>query len=228
MTDTCLVSYYQANYWKTDCRLYYNVKQKKTFDKVIEDKLKSMSHSDERVQYYNLLMGTDSGEMYGNHQTLKNIFGTETVRDYSVVNGFGYDMQEWNSIHCDIDDLHEGVDFALNKKSKLYAPFDCEITDVDEDNHSIVLRKDDVQYWYDGNGGTNRDTEVYLSNANLKSGLEKGDKLKEGEYFADSTGHQYCDEDYDNNLNADYVHIKVKIDTDGYGWDFIDPRLVLY
>ena len=228
LTDTCLVSYYQANYWKTDCRLYYNVKQKKTFDKVIEDKLKTMSHSDERVQYYNLLMGTDSGEMYGNHQTLKNIFGTETVRDYSVVNGFGYDMQEWNSIHCDIDDLHEGVDFALNKKSKLYAPFDCEITDVDEDNHSIVLRKDDVQYWYDGNGGTNRDTEVYLSNANLKSGLKKGDKLKDGEYFADSTGHQYCDEDYDNNLNADYVHIKVKIDTDGYGWDFIDPRLVLY
>ena len=114
------------------------------------------------------------------------------------------------------------------KKSKLYAPFDCEITDVDEDNHSIVLRKDDVQYWYDGNGGTNRDTEVYFSNANLKSGLKKGDKLKEGEYFADSTGHQYCDEDYDNNLNADYVHIKVKIDTDGYGWDFIDPRLVLY
>lgn len=32
LNDSCLISYYQKNYWKTDCRLYYNVKQKKTFD----------------------------------------------------------------------------------------------------------------------------------------------------------------------------------------------------
>ena len=28
--------------------------------------------------------------------------------------------------------------------------------------------------------------------------------------------------------NGKIVYIKVKVDTDGYGWDFIDPRLVLY
>lgn len=221
-------SYYKKYKWVEDCRLYYNVRQKKTFDKVIEDKLNSMSHKEERLQYYQLLIGTDSGQMYGNHQTLRNILGSNSIHDYSVVNGFGYDMQAWNTTHCSINDLHEGVDFALIKNSKLYAPFDCEITDVDEDNHSIVLRKDDVEYWYDGSGGTKRDTEVYISNANLISGLEKGDTLKEGEYFAASTGHEYCDEDIDNNTGIDYVHIKVKIDTDGYGWDFIDPRLVFY
>lgn len=214
--------------WKTDCRLYYSVKQKKTFDKVIEDKLKSMSKSAERLQYYNLLLGTDSGQMYGNHQTLRNMFGTMTIHDYSVTNGFGYDMQNWNSTHCKINGLHEGLDIVLNENSRIYAPFDCKITKVDTSTHSIVLRKDDVEYWYDGNGGTERDTEVYLTNVNLKSGLSEGDTIKVGDYFANSTGNKNCDGSISDNNTSHYVHIKVKIDTDGYGWDFIDPLLVLY
>lgn len=214
--------------WKIDCRLYYSVKIKKTFDKVIEDKLKSKSHKDERLQYYNLLLGTDSGQMYGNHQTLKNIFGTATIHNYSIKNGFGYDMQEWNTTHCKIDSLHEGIDVVLNENTKLYAPFECKIVSVDSSSHSIILRKDDVEYWYDGTGGTKRDTEVYLSNVNIKSSLSVGDTIKEGEYFADSTGHKNCDNAVSDNSTCHYVHLKVKIDTDGYGWDFIDPRLVLY
>ena len=221
-------SYYKKYKWVEDCRLYYNVKQKKTFDEVIEDKLGSMSDAEERLQYYQLLVGNDSGQMYGNHQTPHNLLSGDSIRGYSLVNGFGYDVQVWNTRHCAIDGLHEGIDVAYTKNQALYAPFDCEITDVDEDNHSIVLRKNDVEYWYDGSGGTKRDTEVYISNANLIGGLEKGDTIKEGEQFATSTGHEYCDEDIDNNTGIDYVHIKVKVDTDGYGWDFIDPRLVLY
>ena len=80
--------------------------------------------------------------------------------------------------------------------------------------HKITLRKDDVQYWYDGNGGTNRDTEVYITNADLIVGLSKGDTLKEGAEFAKTT--------------SSNVNIHIKIDTDGYGWDYVDPRLVLY
>lgn len=228
ITDSCMYGYYEKYYWKTDCRLYYNVRQKKTFDEVIEDKLGSMSDAEERLQYYQLLVGNDSGQMYGNHQTLHNLLSGDSIRGYSLVNGFGYDVQVWNTRHCAIDGLHEGIDVAYTKNQALYAPFDCEITDVDEDNDSIVLRKNDVEYWYDGSGGTKRDTEVYISNANLIGGLEKGDTIKEGEQFATSTGHEYCDEDIDNNTGIDYVHIKVKVDTDGYGWDFIDPRLVLY
>lgn len=228
ITDSCMYGYYEKYYWKTDCRLYYNVRQKKTFDEVIEDKLGSMSDAEERLQYYQLLVGNDSGQMYGNHQTLHNLLSGDSIRGYSLVNGFGYDIQVWNTRHCAIDGLHEGIDVAYTKNQALYAPFDCEITDIDEDNHSIVLRKNDVEYWYDGSGGTKRDTEVYISNANLIGGLEKGDTIKEGEQFATSTGHEYCDEDIDNNTGIDYVHIKVKVDTDGYGWDFIDPRLVLY
>ena len=170
--------------------------------------------------------------MYGNHQTLHNIFGDDSIRttidNGCLVNGFGYDMQKWGKKHCAIKDLHEGIDVKYSKNQPLYAPFDCKVEEVDSDKHYIVLRKDDVNYWYDGSGGTKRDTEVYLSNANLLDEFKEGDTLKEGQKFATSTGHQYCDKDTDNSLDTDYVHIKVKIDTDGYGWDFVDPRLVFY
>lgn len=197
--------------WKTDCRLYYSVKQKKTFDEIIADKLKSLSHKEERLQYYGLLLGIDSEQMYGNHQTLKNIFDL-SIHNYSRFNGFGYDMQKWNETHCEINNFYEGIDVVVNYNANLYAPFDCKIASVD--SSSIVLKKNDVKYWYDGTGGTKRDTEVYLSNVGLKSGLSVGDTLKAGEHFANST--------------KDYVNIKVKTDTDGYGWNFIDPYLVLY
>ena len=75
-------------------------------------------------------------------------------------------------------------------------------------------RKDDVQYWYDGSGGTKRDTEVTIANAVLLNGYSEGDTIHEGEMFAQTT-----------NTN---VNFHIEIDTDGYGWDYIDPRLVLY
>ena len=37
----------------------------------------------------------------------------------------------------------------------------------------IILRKDDVQYWYDGTGGTKRDTEVEITNAVLLDGFSE-------------------------------------------------------
>ena len=66
ISDTCMYGYYEKYYWKTECNLYYNVKQKKTFDEVIEAKLKSQSHKTERLAYYNLLVGNEDGNaMYG-------------------------------------------------------------------------------------------------------------------------------------------------------------------
>lgn len=93
-----MYGYYEKYYWKTECNLYYNVKQKKTFDQVIEDKLKSQSHKEERLEYYKLLAGQESGSetLYGNHQTLRNMLSGDTIRNYSVKQAFGYDMWEWN------------------------------------------------------------------------------------------------------------------------------------
>ena len=212
INDACMYGYYEQYRWKTECSLYYNVKQKKTFDEVIEDKLNSQSHSGERLEYYKLLSGQESGSesLYGNHQTLRNMLSGDTIRDYSVKQAFGYDMWEWNASN---DGLYQGVKYYCDNGASLYAPFDCEIIDVNTSDKKVTIRKDDVQYWYDGSGGTKRDTEVTIANAELIGDFEKGDTVKEGEKFAKTT--------YTN------VNFHIYIDTDGYGWDYIDPRLVL-
>ena len=211
--DVCLYGYYEKYRWKTECSLYYNVKQKKSFDDVIADKLGSMSHSDERLQYYTLLVGGDSGtgSLYGNHQTLHNLLPWPTVRAYDLKRQFGYEMTEWNT---DSEGLYQGIKVYAAGGTALKAPFKCKIKDVDTRNNKITLRKDDVEYWYDGTGGTKRDTEVEITNAVLKSGFRKGDTINDGQEFAETT--------------SGNVNFHVNIDTDGYGWDYIDPRLVLY
>jgi len=209
---SALYGYVQKQYWKTECNLYYNVKQKKTFDEVIADKLKSMSHKKERLAYYDLLVGNEDGNsMYGNHQTLRNMLPKDSIRDYKLKREYGYEMNGWNE---ESDGLYQGIKVYADSGTKLKAPFKCKITDVNTSENKITLRKDDVMYWYDGTGGTKRDTEVTIANGKLLSGFSKGDTVKEGQEFAKTT--------------SDNVNFHIYIDTDGYGWDYIDPRLVLY
>ena len=185
-----------------------------------------MSHSEERLQYYNLLIGADSFSLHGNHQTLRSLTGTG-IHESTILNGYGYDMQGWNYRHCKLSDLHNGIDIAVGENIDIYAPFKCKIESYDNDKKTVILRKDDVEYWYDGTGGKKRDTEVTITNVILKDDFNVGDTLEECEAFAKSTSHQYCDDSVQNAIN-NYIHVKVEIDTDGIGWDFIDPRLVFY
>ena len=120
-------------------------------------------------------------------------------------------MTGWNE---ESDGLYQGIKVYAANGTKLKAPFKCKITDVDTSENKITIRKDDVEYWYDGTGGTKRDTEVTIANAKLLSGFSKGDTIKDGQEFAKTT--------------AGNVNFHIYIDTDGYGWDYIDPRLVLY
>lgn len=167
ITDTCMYAYYEKYHWKTECNLYYNVKQKKTFDEVIEDKLKSLSHKTERWQYYNLLVGNEDGNtMYGNHQTLRNMLPKDSIRDYTLKREFGYEMIGWNQ---ESDGLYQGIKVYADSGTVLKMPFSGKITDVDTSENKITIRKDDVQYWYDGTGGTKRD---YRSD-NSKCGADK-------------------------------------------------------
>lgn len=208
-----MYGYYEKYYWKTECNLYYNVKQKKTFDEVIADKLGGMSHKTERLQYYDLLVGKEdgTGTLYGNHQTIHNLLSGDTIRDYTLKREFGYEMVGWNQAS---DGLYQGIKVYAASGSILIAPFDCKITDVDTTDNKITICKDDVEYWYDGTGGTKRDTEITIANAKLTGSYAKGDTLKSGDEFARTT--------------AGNVNFHIYIDTDGYGWDYIDPRLVLY
>ena len=212
INNACMYGYYEKYYWKTECNLYYNVKQKKTFDEVIADKLGGMSHSTERLQYYNLLVWNEDGNtMYGNHQTIYNLLSGASIRDYSLKREFGYEMTGWNRTS---NGLYQGIKVYADSGTVLKMPFNGKITDVDTSENKITIRKDDVEYWYDGTGGTKRDTEITIANVVLINDYEKGDSIKEGKEFAKTT--------------AGNVNFHIYIDTDGYGWDYIDPRLVLY
>lgn len=230
---SALFGYVQKLEWKTDCRLYYTVHQKKTFDEVIEEKLRSFEDGDERLQYYHLLVGDDSKNLFGNHQIFRDMFGNEgnsiqnKVSAGELKNSYGWDVHGWNSSHCSLDALHEGIDIACSANTILYAPMDCVVESYDAGKHMIVLKQNKVHFWYDGDGkGKDRDTEITIGNADLISGIEVGDTLTTKQEFASSSSRQYCDDK--ENLIGDYVHIKVKIDTDGIGWDYVDPLLVFF
>ena len=227
------ISFLKKYDWVTDCRLYYNVKQKKTFDEVIEEKLKEFENGDERLQYYHLLVGDEDKNLYGNHQIFRDMFDSSNssiqnkVSAGSLINGYGWDVQGWNTAHCSLEDLHEGIDIACATNTSLYAPMECEVKSYDPDKHMIVLRQEKVHFWYDGDGkGKDRDTEITIGNADLVSGIEVGDMLSESQEFALTSSQQCCD-DLENPMGS-YVHIKVKIYTDGIGWGYIDPLLVFY
>ena len=106
--------------------------------------------------------------MYGNHQTLHNLLPGAAIRDYSLKREFGYEMTEWNT---DSDGLYQGIKVYCTNGDRLKAPFKGKITDVNTDDNKITIRKDDVEYWYDGSGGMERDTEVTIANAVLLSGF---------------------------------------------------------
>lgn len=229
--------YYAKKYeWVTDCRLYYNVKQKKTFDKVIESKLKAMDHGSERYKMYKMFLGTaeDSETVRGNHQEFFNPL-SGSIQDYidsgSILNGYGYDMQAWNTKHCglaDDGDSHLGIDITCGYNSRIYAGMDGIIDKIDRDNDCIVIRKNNYNYWYDGDGsGKKRDTKIYYYNVSAKNSLNEGDSIKKGDYLGLSMPEHKCEDISNDSVGNYYLHLKIEIDTDGYGWDFIDPRLVL-
>ena len=157
-----------------------------------------MSHKTERWQYYNLLVGNEDGN---------TLYGNhQTI--YNMLPGDSirdYSLKrefgyEMTGWNEKSDGLYQGIKVYANSGTKLKMPFSGKITDVDTDDNKITIRKDDVQYWY--------------ANAVLINDYEEGDSIKEGKEFAKTT--------------AGNVNLHIYIDTDGYGWDYIDPRLVLY
>lgn len=228
----CLARLYQTKEWVEECYLYYNVKRIKTFDEVIKEKLMGMADGTERYNYYLLLIGEEdeTGKLFGNHQTLYSMFESSSFRDYTVLNRYGYDMNRWNHTHCAIEDeLHLGIDIQYGEGKKLFAPLDnCRIESVDTGQNKIVLRINNVNYWYDGERGTHRDTEITIYNAQLVSGLSVGITLYKGQEFAKATNSKKCSDDCVNTPLPNFVHIEVNIDTDGLGTKYVDPELLLY
>lgn len=223
---------YERFVWVTDCILYYNVKTFKPFDRVIEDKLKSMDHGLERYKYYEMFLGTAEGAKTtrGNHQLFaspldKNM--DELLSEGKILNGFGYDIQKWNEHHCAIEDKeHKAIDIVCVPNTNIKAGFDGTVDSVTDD--MIVIRHNNFDYWYDGDGrGKKRSTKIYYYN--VHSGLSQGNKVKAGDVIGRSLPQSLCPEpSVDNSdLHQFYIHVAVEIDTDGVGWDYIDPLLLL-
>lgn len=214
--------YYHMYDWNTDCTLYYNVKQKRTMQEAAKVILQDMDDADQRLEYFYLLIGDEEGSdpMYGNHQTLKSPVGIsmkELITSGKILNGYGWDMQEWNKTHCDLTECHYALDIAYEKRNPVYAMISGEITDVDEDTNTFSIESNDVDLWYD----RERDITITYSNVNLS--VEEGDKVDAGEQIGTSTGHQNC-EDFENDTgDTDYIHIRVVLDNS----KSVDPRLLI-
>lgn len=236
LNDVCMYGYYEKYYWKTDCRLYYNVKRKNTFDKAIKNTLTRMDYGSERYQMYEMFLGTaeDSKTTRGNHQTFANPIGgsiQDSIDNGNILNGYGYDIQEWNTKHCslyDENESHQGIDIICNQNTSVYAGMSGTIDEIDRDNDLVVIRKNSYNYWYDGDGkGKKRDTKIYYYNISAKNSLKEGDTIKKGDYIGLSLPEHKCEKISNDSVGCYYIHLRIEIDTDGFGWDYIDPRLVL-
>lgn len=137
LKDICLISFYKKNYWYEDCSLYYTVQKNCTFDqacrKLLAEKEKDSAdkdkYKDARLSFYSVLsepQNKKGTKTYGNHQMFNAPVGGKSLEKLSgkIYNGYGYDIQTWNSEHCSITDCHKGVDFEAAKGDKVYAMCD--------------------------------------------------------------------------------------------------------
>lgn len=232
-----LVSYSEQYFWQKKCVLYYTVHRKMDFDAAIQKILKEKSHYDERLKYYNILIGNsnDSNEkMYGNHQLFKFPIKYESIIDEIkrgyILNGYGYDMQVWGKQHCAIDDnFHNGIDIVCNSGTNIYSPVKGTVSKIDNDKHIIKIRANRFYFWYENNHGTHRSVEITFGNIRASTLLHVGDEIDAEKYIGKTTTNRQCaDLNFNRNNSYDYLHLAIEIDTDGIGWNYVDPILVLY
>lgn len=225
--------YYQQYEWVTDVTLYYNVKQKKTFDEAIEDMLLSLPDGADRLTTYEAFLGVSAASgtstTRGNHQTFTCPL-SGSIEDYiangSILNAYGYDVQEWNTVHCAAvnGSSHQAIDISCGSGTPVYAGLSGKVDSTD--SNSVVLRLNDCSYWYDGDGyGKTRDTKIYYYN--ITSTVSKRDTVNEGDIIGYVNDSKKC-VSIDNSGVSTYLHVAIEIDTDGVGWSYIDPLLLFW
>lgn len=227
-------SYYQKYEWVEDCRLYYTVHQNCTFDEAIRQILSAKSDGEERLDYYALLSGSGSigstSNLLGNHQSLSSPVDEGIVNLLNgnwIYNGYGYDMQEWNSTHCDIS-RHTGIDIIRNSGSSVYAMLTGKITNYDEDTHTVTLESTQkVDYWYD----KDRKTRIIYSNVILLGALQEGDTVTAGDKIGVTTSDRKCKSQSNAGASCDYLHVEVWIKyyyiQGDNNYKAADPRLLI-
>ncbi len=151
------------------------------------------------------------------------------INQGKIYNGYGYDMQEWNSKHCGLFG-HDGIDIEAASGTNVYSMIDGKIDSIDSENHTItVITTENLNYWYDDNN--NRSTKIIYTNVTAKFGLQVGNTVNSGDLIGKVDTYKHC---YDNISNTsaskNYLHISVYIKYGIFGWDWhsVDPRFLIY
>lgn len=248
LKDICLISFYKKNYWYEDCSLYYTVQKNCTFDqacrKLLAEKEKDSAdkdkYKDARLSFYSVLsepQNKKGTKTYGNHQMFNAPVGGKSLERLSgkIYNGYGYDIQTWNSEHCSLTDCHKGVDFEAKKGAKVYAMCDGYVNWINEGEQSLSINtSQDIELWYDDKDKNNKKFPFEFIYENIKTTLKQGDTVKQGQLIGEVTDYKHCWQNKSNSkASKNYLHITVKI---GYppkngwkkDWKDVDPRYLIY
>lgn len=227
-----LVRYYQAEKYEYQCKLYTNVHRKMTFENTIKKLLREKGHYEERLQFYNTLLGigtNDNTYGYGNHQMIKNALNSNfnsLVQNGKIYNNYGYDVQSWGKIHCSLE-YHNGIDIEANTNAPVKAMVSGTIKKIDTSDHTIKLITDkELDYWYDDHNKV--ETTIYYTN--IKATVHEGDTVKTGQVIGKVDNYKHCYDNIDNtNANKTYLHISVELDGGWFSSDYyVDPRFLIY
>ena len=219
----CFVSFYQRNEWVTDCRLYYTVRQKRTFESAVKYLLSKLPNSTERFSYYQTLAygDKDTNAVYGLHQCIESpiVSGFDKLlRNNRYYNKFGWDMQTWNETHCSAT-LHEGIDIDLAPNCTVFAMVDGKITSKDS-NSLVIETTSKVKMW-----DKKRHMRITYFNVAPSNSLKSGDTVKAGKVIGLSTGQQKCVNVHNSNANKYFLHVKVEVYD--HKWYAVDPQLLI-
>lgn len=249
LKDICLISFYKKNYWYEDCSLYYTVQKNCTFDqacrKLLAEKEKDSAdkdkYKDARLSFYSVLsepQNKKGTKTYGNHQMFNAPVGGKSLEKLSgkIYNGYGYDIQTWNSEHCSLTDCHKGVDFEAKKGAKVYAMCDGYVNWINEGEQSLSINtSQDIELWYDDKDKNNKKFPFEFIYENIKTTLKQGDTVKQGQLIGEVTDYKHCWQNKSNSkASKSYLHITVKIGYPkefpliGKDWSEVDLRYLIY
>ena len=228
-TDVGLFKLYKKYDMVEDTTLYYVVSQNGTMKSNAEDILKSMSFSDERVKYFEALLGTEDEQYYGNHQLFSNpVYPKKNIHDLIdadlVCTYNKHNLREWNKVFN--KNSHNGIDIICPKNTNVRSVIDGTITNIDTENQTVEITSEpDYDFWYDKKKNT---IKITIGNIQLKSGLKKGDKVKVDDIIGKVTDKRKCADKDGFVTGKDYLHITVSVGKDSSSYTDIDPLLSFY
>ncbi len=231
------VRFFKQNEYITECKLYHNVKQLKTFDNavkaILSDKSESTDDFNQRWQYYQILANLTTDEngkkmdTYGLHQIFKISPIPGNFKDATIYNQYGYDIKNWCEKHCD-NTTHYGIDFVTNSGTNVYSVIKGEIESIDTSAHSITIKlSNDQEFWYEDNN--KHSLKITYGNITAKSGLSVGATVDVGDYIGKVDNYRHCG-GTNTNSGVDYLHFRVQVKYGilGIDWHDVDPQFLFY